>query len=275
LVRPITIPSIHNLSLMWSAGGSFVDISRSNWSGFMQSVCNCTHPRSASMSFLPIVNLQPTDVNCIYSTLIFISKQATSLNILTPCVTFDQPLFIKALDIVVAEKMDMVVRLGGFHVLLSFPGSVGFVKRWSGLEDLLGVLYGKNVVESILQGKDYERSIRGHFLVSWALETLLFNVILHEQSEDAQSAVNFREPDCSANYHIDTNDIGILENILTFVSNSQIRFEPCSDNDNNVLAQDCLQHASIDKLYSIYNSLRTNLYSITNVAPVDSVHTVY
>ena len=110
---------------VWNSG-------RSNWSGFMQSVCTGEHTSSASKSFLPIVNLQPTDVNCVYSTLVFICNQARSMNISTPCVTFDQPLFIKALDIVVAEKMDVVVRLGGFHVLLSFLGSVGFVMRGSG-----------------------------------------------------------------------------------------------------------------------------------------------
>jgi hypothetical protein len=65
----------------------------------------------------------------------------------------------------------VVVRFGGFHVLLSFLGSVGFVMRGSDLEDLLHVLCGKNVVESILQGKDYKRAVRNHFSVTWALDT--------------------------------------------------------------------------------------------------------
>ena len=97
------------------------------------------------------------------------------------------------------------------------------------------------------------------FLVSWAPDTLLFDVILNEQSEDAQSMVNFQKQDCSANYQMDTNDMSVLENLVTFVSNAKIWFDACSDNDSNVLAQDCLQHDSIAKLYSLYNSLRRNL----------------
>lgn len=71
--------------------------------------------------------------------------------------------------------------------------------------------------------------------------------------------VNFQETDCSTNYQMDNNDIGFLDNIATFVSKANIWFETCGDNDSNVLAQDCLQHDSIAKLYSLYNSLRINL----------------
>jgi hypothetical protein len=58
------------------------------------------------------------------------------------------------MDIVLAERMNTVVSLGGFHTCLSFWGSTGYMMRWSGLEDLLEVLYGKNLVENILHRKD-------------------------------------------------------------------------------------------------------------------------
>ena len=48
--------------------------------------------------FLPIIDLNPTDETCIYSTLIFVSNQAGKLNIPTPCITFDQPLWVKAVQ---------------------------------------------------------------------------------------------------------------------------------------------------------------------------------
>ena len=47
-------------------------------------------PRSEVL-FLPIIDLNPSDKTCIYSTLIYVESQAKKLNIPTPCITFDQP----------------------------------------------------------------------------------------------------------------------------------------------------------------------------------------
>jgi hypothetical protein len=117
LVTPVTLPATANVSLIWSAGSVFDNTGRTNWSGFMQTTCNGEHPPVASIGFLPIINLPPTDVNCVLTTLLFIEKQAKILEVCTPCITFDQPLFAKALDVVISEKLDIVVRLGGFHVI--------------------------------------------------------------------------------------------------------------------------------------------------------------
>jgi hypothetical protein len=110
--------------------------------------------------------------------LLFISKEAQKQQIPTPCITFDQPLYIKAVDICNAAKLDVVVRLGGFHTLMSFLGSVGYVMRGSGLEDLLGLLYGAVTVDSVLSGKSYARAVRGHILVHDALTHLLLTSLL-------------------------------------------------------------------------------------------------
>ena len=44
-------------------------------------------------------------------------------------VTFDQPLFIKALEIVIAShdltNVPVRIRLDGFHLLMSYMGSIG------------------------------------------------------------------------------------------------------------------------------------------------------
>ena len=47
----------------------------------------------------PIINLNPSDENCIYTTLLFTQRQATSMNKATPSVTFDQPLWLKGYEI--------------------------------------------------------------------------------------------------------------------------------------------------------------------------------
>jgi hypothetical protein len=58
------------------------------------------------------------------------------------CITFDQPLFIKAVDIVRASGLKVVVRLGGFHTLMNFLGAVGGVMDGSGIDEAFQVNYG-------------------------------------------------------------------------------------------------------------------------------------
>src|SRR6266536_1347441 len=99
---------------------------------------------------LSILDFNPSDDDCIYSTLVFVSSQARVHNIPTPNITFDQPLYIKAVDIAMKAKLDIVVRLGGFHTLMSFLGSIGHLMKASGMEEVLGLLFGPNTVEHVL-----------------------------------------------------------------------------------------------------------------------------
>lgn len=77
----------------------------------------------------------------------FVSEESKKQN--QSCiVTFDQPLFLKASEIVASadsqsEISKIFVRLGGFHVLISFMGSVGQIMKESGLESLWATVYGQ------------------------------------------------------------------------------------------------------------------------------------
>ena len=66
---------------------------RTSWNGCMQNISKGPYPGNSVVSMLPIIDLDPTGMKCIYSTLIFIVQQATPLHIDTPVVTFDQPLW--------------------------------------------------------------------------------------------------------------------------------------------------------------------------------------
>ena len=119
--------------------------------------------------FLPIIDLNPSDETCVYSTLLYVQRQAEQLKIPTPCITFDQPLWLKAVEIIKAKSMDIVCRLGGFHTMMSFMGSIGSMMKGSGLEEALETTYGPNAVAQMMSGKAYSRALRGHFLVEAAL----------------------------------------------------------------------------------------------------------
>ena len=86
--------------------------------------------------------MKATNYTCIYSTLLFVINQCKKLNIITPSITFDQPLWLKATEISIEKSLDVVIHLGGFHTLMSFAGSLGFVMDGSGIESVFQTVYG-------------------------------------------------------------------------------------------------------------------------------------
>lgn len=139
---PYTISSQIYSDLLWHSGWMFssAEHPRSSWSGFMQHVFSSDHTISpkSEVLFLPIIDLSPSDDTCIYSTLNYVQSQARKLNMQSPCITFDQPLWIKAVEIIKSKLMNIVCRLGGFHTMMSFMGSIGTMMKGSGLEEALG-----------------------------------------------------------------------------------------------------------------------------------------
>ena len=54
----------------------------------------------------------------------------------------------------------VILRLGGFHILMSFLGSIGHLMAGTGLQELLEVIFAGNTVSHILSGKAVARAIR-------------------------------------------------------------------------------------------------------------------
>ena len=68
----------------------------------MQFVHNGEHPAKGSTMFLPMIDMNPSDMICVYFTLKFISNHAHQHNV-TPFITFDQPLWWKEQSIIFSE----------------------------------------------------------------------------------------------------------------------------------------------------------------------------
>ena len=167
-------------NLAWQCTWFFNAVNR-NWSGFMQSLTsNYSNQRKDRVTFLPIIDLNPSDENCIFSTLCFICKEAARLNIQNPTVTFDQPLWLKATGIIEESQIAIVCRLGGFHTMMSFLGSMRTLMKGSGLESLFAEVYAENTVGHIISGKAVSRALRAHFLVEAALTSLLLDITLSD-----------------------------------------------------------------------------------------------
>lgn len=109
-------------------------------------------PGKASVMFLPMIDLDPGDTSCIYSKLHFVTAQAKRYDV-TPVLTFDQPLYWKAMMIIRSQPDDsdlkcMVLRLGGFHMQMRFLCSIGHLACAS------------NTVSHMLTGKAVSRTVR-------------------------------------------------------------------------------------------------------------------
>ncbi|GBN50756.1 hypothetical protein AVEN_185748-1 [Araneus ventricosus] len=117
---------------IWMSGSKSAEEPHKGWSGFMDIVAGkrC-YDKSAVIPF-PFVNLQPSDPISINTCLHVSAEECRKLQ--QRCiVTFKLPLFIKAIDIVsqadeIDELSKVIVRLGGFHLLMSYMGAVA--KSW-------------------------------------------------------------------------------------------------------------------------------------------------
>lgn len=124
-----------------------------------------------------MIDLNPSDLTCIYSTLHFVCDHARRYDV-TPILTFDQPLWWKALTIVKSEPVNsklssVILRLGGFHTLMSFLGCIGHRMTGTGLKELLELVFASNTTSHMMSGKSVSHAIRGHLLIDAALNAIL------------------------------------------------------------------------------------------------------
>jgi hypothetical protein len=68
-----------------------------------------------------------------------------------------------------SELKSIVIRLGGFHLLMSYMGSIGYIMGGSGLADLWETVYAPNTVTHMMTGHAYARALRAHLLTSVAI----------------------------------------------------------------------------------------------------------
>ena len=224
--------------------------------GFMQHIFsdNQNSTPKSEVLFLPIIDLNPSDETCIYSTLVYIEHQARKLNIPTSCITFDQPLWLKAVEIITAKSMNIVCRLGGFHTMMSFFGSIGSMMKGFGLEEALENVYGSNVVTHMISGKAISRALHGHFLVEAVLMNKLLLRILPcinnndtiNYNGEAQESMEESAFEQGCSNDMSCNEMDTL--IETSCGEETSPDEAGSDKD----PQDKLDHTEVEKICSLY-----------------------
>lgn len=188
-LSPSTIhDAFSKLDLLWTLSWPSVH-DRPAWSGFMQLVTSGPHVTKPTIRYLPMIDLSPSSNTCLYSTMLFIAKQAIN-NGTTPILTFDQPLYWKSRLIIEHEPVssplkNIVLMLGGFHMKMSYLGCIGNLMTGSGLQETLEQIYAPCSVVKMLSGKAIARSIRGHLLLYAALNAIICEDLYSEKEQKA------------------------------------------------------------------------------------------
>lgn len=195
------VPSISDF--LWLFAKASESFELPGWNGYMEKItAHLPHEKSYILC-LPFTNAPPSDFNTIY-TVLLTAVEKTKLAKQTCCiVTFDQPLYFKARDIIAsAEKgsdlSKIIVRLGGFHLLMSYLGALGFIMDGSGLKDVFNTVYAGASTDKMLTGHAYARAFRAHLLTRLALAKIIFkelNLTSDEETLLTEYLLMLEEPD--------------------------------------------------------------------------------
>ena len=229
------------------------------WSGTMQAMTRGEHPKPSSFHFLPLIDLQPSHVDCIYSTLVFVKQECKKMDCY-PVLTFDQPLYIKAMSLTKAENSDVsdiFVRLGTFHLMFSVLACIGYIMKGSGLEEIIGQCYSEITVKEILKGKAFNRAIRAHTIVHKALLHLLLGDRFDEEFTSDEKII-------LESYHGRLSDsetkcqLEDLEEQYLFEKLREVIHKAKGDATGSQTSQLWLQYLHIiDILFELYHGERT------------------
>ena len=89
--------------------------------------------------------------------------------------------------------MPIVLILGGFHMMMSFAGSIGTLMAGSGLSSALETSYGPISINHMLSGKAIAMFMRANFKTESALMALLLPVIMEEPAQKENLTTNVSE----------------------------------------------------------------------------------
>jgi len=146
------------------------------WTGFNQLLTSSIPPK-ATIAYLPVVNDSPTDLNTVNTILHRSIEIADQLELPSVVVVMDQAIYAKAQTIRWQTPIFMdriVIRLGAFHTTMTALACVGKRFQDAGLQDVLieSSAVAPGSVSGVMNGHNYNRSIRCHKLMAGALHRL-------------------------------------------------------------------------------------------------------
>ncbi|KAJ8869862.1 hypothetical protein PR048_028871 [Dryococelus australis] len=150
------------------------------WKGFMNSITEGCYRERTKVVPLPLVNTPPLNYDTDYTSLRYAAELCGTIKQNCAIITFDQPLYWKAREIVAASPSDSqlsntVVWLDRFYLLMSYLWCIGYLMGGSGVKKLFSTIYAQLSVYKMLQGHDFAGAVRGHLLVQTTLSNIIFS----------------------------------------------------------------------------------------------------
>ena len=165
-------PAKMNLvDIIWAAGWiikkSNDKFSHANWNSWMKNVHNRDEKSPSSIVYQPIIDSNPNDYSTI-NTALLRGIQLEKPNYAV--ITFDLPIWLRSVDLILSQRMSIIPRLGDFHLLKLYFATFGIIFADSGLHDIIKLIYeGELAADSILNGNSDDKAIRAHFLIDAAI----------------------------------------------------------------------------------------------------------
>ena len=211
---------------LWAAGWIIKKkdkvFSHANWNGWMKSIHHSEGKETNHTEYQPIIDGDPNDHSTIYTSLFqCIEKEKTNISV----ITFDLPLWLKSVDIILSQNLPTIPRLGGFHLLKSFLGKFGAIFADSGLRDIVQLIYpGEIAADSILNRNSYDKAIRAHFLIHVAI---IQHVVTPSMFTDAELSAMERSVNNASNNQngIESSDIPIAEMVQAKIQSVSKQFD--------------------------------------------------
>lgn len=169
------------------------------YSGFFEQFYSNSDYIMSKIIPLPFVNNKPDDYNTVFTVLAQAGVehklreekgqprgQRDPYNKMDVCfATFDAPLYLKARYILSCagsnddpyDLSNIQARLGGFHLVMSFLGSMGFIMDGSGLKEAFSVIYAQNSAEKALAGHAYNEPSEVTFLFTLLKQTFYLSLL--------------------------------------------------------------------------------------------------
>lgn len=174
------------------------------WSAF-NSALQKEQDHVTDVCVLPIIPSSPTDRSVQLTFLIKLERLTKHVcEGATKCVvTLDMGLY-KPVQQLIMSRADLhgrwVIRPGELHISFAVIRAIGTFIDGTGIPDLWATTYGESTVNSILQGKNFRRSLEAHVRTLVALQICYFEVFF-EQHPSLQYTIQQNVQRLSANLH--------------------------------------------------------------------------
>ena len=136
------------------------------------------HPGKTSNTFVPLIDLTPSDATCVRSTIEYAPAYACRHDI-TAVLILDQQLWWIAYIIIEDQPLESALRQLVLILEMSFHCSIGGLMACSGLQWAISQVNAEDSVEQMLPGKEVSCAVHGHLMFHIAPNTIVTSHMLN------------------------------------------------------------------------------------------------